>query len=128
MVREPLPGYRGSVNRPATNPQPPQIEIDRLIHEPARLIIMANLYVIDEADFVYLTRHTGLTHGNINTHMARLQASDYVSVEKLFVANRPRTVYRMTPKGRLALQRYRQQVGNLLAHIDTPPPPTESRT
>jgi len=115
------------VTGPATNREQPQIEIDRLIHEPARLIIMANLYVVDEADFVYLTQQTGLTHGNINTHMARLQAGNYVAVEKMFVGNRPRTVYRITEEGRMALQQYRQQVGNLLADIDTPAP-TESRT
>ncbi len=110
------------MNRPDTDLVPPQIEIDRLIHEPARLIIMANLYVVDEADFVYLAQRTGLTHGNISTHMARLQASHYVSVEKMFLANRPRTVYRITEEGRLALQQYRQQVGDLLAHIDTHSP------
>ncbi len=108
--------------RPNTDPAPPQIEIDRLIHEPARLIIMANLYVVDEADFVYLTQRTGLTHGNISTHLARLQASEYVSVEKMFLAIRPRTVYRITDEGRSALLQYRQQVGDLLAHIDTHSP------
>ncbi|MGI9647767.1 MAG: winged helix-turn-helix domain-containing protein [Acidimicrobiia bacterium] len=108
------------MSEPAAHLEQPQIEIDRLIHEPARLIIMANLYVVEEADFVYLTQQTGLTHGNVNTHMARLQAGDYVAVEKMFVDNRPRTVYRITEKGRTALQHYRQQVGNLLAHIDAP--------
>ena len=115
------------MNARITNPEQSQIEIDRLIHEPARLIIMANLYVVDEADFVYLAQQTGLTHGNINTHMARLQAGNYVAVEKMFVGNRPRTVYRITEEGRVALQQYRQQVGDLLADIDTPPP-TEGRT
>lgn len=110
------------MNRPDIDPEPPQLEIDRLIHEPARLIIMANLYIVDEADFVYLAQKTGLTHGNISTHMARLQEGDYVAVEKMFLANRPRTVYRLTEEGRLALQQYRQQVANLLACIDNPPP------
>ncbi len=110
------------MNGSTTNPEQPQIEIDRLIHEPARLIIMANLYIVDEADFVYLAQQTGLTHGNINTHMARLQAGGYVTVEKMFVANRPRTVYRITEEGRTALRQYRQQVGNLLADIDPPAP------
>lgn len=96
----------------------PDIEIDRLIHEPARMIIMALLYVVDEADFVYLVQQTGLTPGNINSHMARLLAGGYVTVEKTFVANRPRTVYRMTEEGRVAIRRYRQQVGNVLAQID----------
>jgi DNA-binding MarR family transcriptional regulator len=106
------------VNNPATDRPPSEIEIDRLIHEPARLIIMASLYVVDEADFVYLTQRTGLTPGNLNSHMARLQANDYVSVEKMFAANRPRTVYRITEKGRLAIEQYRQQVGDLLTQID----------
>jgi DNA-binding MarR family transcriptional regulator len=106
------------VTEPATDPTPPEIDIDRLIHEPARLQLMANLYVVDEADFVYLSRQTGLTPGNISSHMARLQAGDYVSVEKMFVSNRPRTVYRLTNKGRRALEQYRQQVGDLLAAID----------
>ena len=112
---------------PTADAEQPSAEIDRLIHEPARLIIMAHLYVIDEADFVYLAEKTGLTHGNINTHMARLQAGGYVAVEKMFVANRPRTVYRITEEGRIALQQYRQQVGNLLAHID-PPATNEGRS
>jgi DNA-binding MarR family transcriptional regulator len=94
------------------------IEIDRLIHEPARMIIMAILYVVDEADFVYLAQQTGLTPGNINSHMSRLLAGGYVTVEKTFVANRPRTAYRMTEEGRVAIRRYRQQVGKVLAQID----------
>jgi DNA-binding MarR family transcriptional regulator len=110
------------VTGPTTDPPQPEIEIDRLIHEPARLVIMANLYVVEEADFVYLTRQTGLTAGNISSHMARLRAGDYVTVEKMFAANRPRTVYRITDKGRQAIQRYRQQVGSLLAQIHTTEP------
>ena len=106
------------MNSSTTGLPQPEIEIDRLIHEPARMIIMAILYVVDEADFVYLAQQTGLTPGNINSHMARLVAGGYVTVEKTFVANRPRTVYRMTEEGRVAIRRYRQQVGNVLAQID----------
>ena len=80
---------------------------------------MANLYVVDEADFVYLARQTDLTAGNFSSHMARLLTGEYVTVEKMFAANRPRTVYRITDKGREALQEYRQQVGAVLAQIDT---------
>lgn len=81
-------------------------------------MIVATLYVVDEADFVYLTQQTGLTAGNMNSHMARLVNGDYVAVEKTFAANRPRTVYSLTEKGRAAIQRYRQHVGNLLAPIE----------
>ena len=94
------------------------IEIDRLIHEPARLIIMATLYVVAEADFVYLAQQTGLTAGNLNSHMARLVGGEYVVVEKTFAANRPRTIYRLTQEGRTAIREYRQQVGSLLAPIE----------
>ena len=105
------------------NPDDPQnesplVEIDRLIHEPGRLIIMATLYVVEEADFVYLAQRTGLTAGNMNSHMARLVGSDYVAVRKTFAANRPRTVYSLTREGRAAIEQYRQHVGNLLAPIE----------
>ena len=98
--------------------QEPQFEIDRLIHEPARLRIVATLYVVDEADFVYLAQQTGLTAGNMNSHMARLVSADYVAADKTFAANRPRTVYRLTEEGRTAILHYRQHVGNLLAPIE----------
>jgi len=99
-------------------------DIDRLIHEPARLVIMATLFVVDKADFVYLTQQAGLTAGNMNSHMTRLVNGEYVTVEKTFAANRPRTIYQLTQVGRTALQNYRQQVGNLLALMGTPVPPT----
>jgi DNA-binding MarR family transcriptional regulator len=93
-----------------------------MVRVTARLIIMATLYVVDEADFVYLAQQTGLTAGNMNSHMARLVDGEYVAVEKTFAANRPRTIYRLTGKGRTAIQEYRQQVGNLLAPVGTPIP------
>ena len=79
---------------------------------------MANLYVVEEADFVYLARQTELTAGNISSHMTRLLTGGYVTVEKMFAANRPRTVYRITDAGRKALERYRQQVGTVLAQVE----------
>lgn len=97
---------------------PRRVEIDRLIHEPGRLVIMATLYVVEEADFVYVAQRTGLTPGNLNSHMARLVDGDYVAVKKTFAANRPRTVYSLTNEGRTAILQYRQQVGNLLALIE----------
>lgn len=88
---------------------------DRLIHEPARLVLMTNLYVVDEADFVFPARRTGLTADNISSHMTRLEDVGYVEGEKSFVGKRPRTVYRLTDTGRDAFQRYRAQVGGLPA-------------
>ena len=94
------------------NPAP--IELDRLIHEPARLLLMANLAIVDEADFVYLSARTRLTAGNISSHMSRLEAAGYVRVEKSFAGRKPRTTYALTETGRSAFARYRQQVDGLL--------------
>lgn len=93
------------------------LDFDRLIHEPARLVLMANLYVVDEADFVFLSRRTGLTAGNISSHMARLEDAGYVGVEKGFAGRRPRTVYRLTAAGRGAFDAYRRHVGGFLADV-----------
>ena len=92
------------------------LDFDRLIHEPARLVLMANLYVVEEADFVFLARQTGLTAGNISSHMTRLEDAGYVDIAKTFAGKRPRTVYRLTDTGRTAFERYRQHVSGLLAH------------
>jgi DNA-binding MarR family transcriptional regulator len=92
-----------------------ELDFDRLIHEPARLVLMANLYVVDEADFVFLTRRTGLTAGNISSHMSRLEAAEYVTINKTFANKRPRTTYALTQTGRTAFEAYRQHVNALLA-------------
>lgn len=89
-------------------------DLDRLIHEPARLVLMANLYVVDEADFVFLERQTGLTAGNISSHMTRLENAGYVTIDKTFVDKRPRTVYALTATGRAAFERYRENVTHLI--------------
>ena len=68
--------------------------IDKLIHEPARLQLVASLYVVDAADFVFLLRQTGLTGGNVSSHMSKLEEAGYVDVEKGFVGKRPQTVLR----------------------------------
>ena len=89
-------------------------EIDRLIHEPARLVLVSSLYVVDEADFVYLANRTGFTSGNISSHMTKLETAGYVAVAKEFIGKRPRTTYRLTEAGRDAFERYRESVEGLL--------------
>ena len=88
--------------------------IDRLIHEPARLTLVANLYVVDSTDFTYLSRRTGLTDGNISSHMTRLEDAEYVSVTKRFEGKRPRTTYKLTTTGRKAFDQYRNQLIGIL--------------
>jgi DNA-binding MarR family transcriptional regulator len=92
-------------------------EIDRLIHEPARLMLISSLYVVEEADFVHLAARTGFSAGNISSHMAKLEAAGYVHVSKGYVDRRPRTTYRLTDAGRRAFEDYRSQVTSLLGAI-----------
>ena len=88
----------------------PIAEIDRLIHEPARLMIMVYLYVVESADFLFLMRQTGLTHGNLSSHMSKLEAAGYIEVVKEFVDRKPHTMLQLTDKGRTAFQKYRQSM------------------
>ena len=113
-VHRALPGHRPGESDPAPSP----VELDRLIHEPARLIIVSNLAIVDEADFVYLSARTGLTAGNISSHMSRLEDAGYVRIQKSFVGKRPRTTYSLTVVGRDAFERYRTQVDGLLRSAD----------
>jgi DNA-binding MarR family transcriptional regulator len=93
---------------------PPLDDIDRLIHEPARLMIMAYLYVVDSADFIFLMRQTGLTWGNLSAHMSKLEAAGYIEVVKDFVDKKPHTMLRLTEKGREAFREYRQKMKGVL--------------
>jgi len=81
-------------------------EIDRLVHEPARLAVMALLYVVDSADFIFLMNQTGLTWGNLSAHMSKLEDAGYLVVEKTFKGKRPNTMLRLTPNGRDAFRAY----------------------
>lgn len=90
------------------------VEIDRLVHEPARLKILAYLSVVESADFVYLIRRTGLTMGNLSAHMSKLQDAGYIDVEKDFKDNRPRTMLSLTQDGRQAFNQYRANMFDLL--------------
>ena len=94
--------------------------IDRLIHEPARLMIMAYLYVVDRADFLFLVRQTGLTLGNLSSHMSKLEAAGYVDIEKKFVGKKPHTMLRLTQQGRAALSQYRGSMKRVLGKLEAP--------
>jgi DNA-binding MarR family transcriptional regulator len=81
-------------------------DLDRVIHEPARLMIAATLYLVNEADFLYLQGQTELTKGNLSSHLARLEAAGYVEIEKTYRGKIPMTVCRLTKKGRASFRAY----------------------
>ena len=88
--------------------------IDRLIHEPARLMVMTYLYVVESADFLFLMRQTGLTAGNLSSHTSKLEAAGYIEVVKEFVDKKPHTMLRLTGAGRDAFREYREGMMEVL--------------
>jgi DNA-binding HxlR family transcriptional regulator len=89
-------------------------ELDRIIHEPARLTIMALLFALETADFLYLLRETGLTKGNLSSHLARLEQAGYVQVEKTYRARVPHTIYHLTEPGQAAFDEYRSSLARAI--------------
>jgi DNA-binding MarR family transcriptional regulator len=89
-------------------------EVDRVIHEPARYSIMANLYVLESADFLFLMGRTGFTKGNLSSHMTKLEEAGYLEIVKEFVGKKPHTMLRLTKKGRKAFEDYRRAMRRAL--------------
>jgi DNA-binding transcriptional ArsR family regulator len=104
---------------PEANSESPKpfAEIDRLVHEPARLTILAHLYVVESADFLFLMRQTGLTWGNLSSHLSKLEAAGYIEIEKKFKGKKPSTMLRITSKGRNAFLDYRKSMKHALDQL-----------
>lgn len=81
-------------------------KIDRLIHEPNRLLIMSILYVVESADFLFLQNQTAMTPGNLSTHLSKLEEVGYLEVTKEFLDRKPHTALTLTKKGRSAFKEY----------------------
>lgn len=101
-------------DRPDSDGPPPMGSIDRLVHEPARFVIMAHLYVVDSADFLFLMHQTGLTWGNLSSHLSKLESAGYLDIEKEFLGKKPHTMLRLTREGRAAFERYRDHMRQAL--------------
>jgi DNA-binding transcriptional ArsR family regulator len=88
-------------------------DLDRLIHEPARLAILTALSACESADFLFLQRITGLTKGNLSSHLTKLEEGGVVKVEKEFVGKTPRTRIALTKEGRTRISEHWQQLTKL---------------
>lgn len=88
--------------------------IDRLIHEPTRLMIMAQLYVVESADFLFLQYQLKMTPGNLSSHLSKLENADYVEIVKDFIDRKPHTALKLTQKGRQAFKKYKQSLKQVL--------------
>lgn len=89
------------------------MELDRIVHEPARLRILMLLSGIDSADFNFLLSTLQLTKGNLSSHIEKLESAGYVKVKKTFKAKLPNTTYQLTKKGKGALAEYWQQIDRI---------------
>jgi DNA-binding transcriptional ArsR family regulator len=98
------------MNKRTDNEKPSIPAIDKIIHEPARLIIMAHLFVVESAGFLFLQRQTGLTWGNISSHLRKLENAGYVTVQKEFLDKKPHTTLKLTNEGRAAFKEYRKNM------------------
>jgi len=90
------------------------MNIDRLVHSPARLSILTYLSVVEEGDAVYLLNQTGLTWGNLSANVTRLQEAGYIEVVKEFKDKKPHTLLRLTDSGRKAFHNYQNEMKGLL--------------
>lgn len=88
--------------------------LDRVIHEPARLMLVALLSAVESADFLYLLKESELTRGNLSVHLSKLEEAGYVEAEKTFRGKMPHTEYHLTSKGKSAFDQYRKSLSSVL--------------
>ncbi len=90
-----------------------ELVLDRLIHEPGRLAILTVLSSVEDADFVFLQRATGLTKGNLSSHLTKLEEGGLVEIEKRFVRKKPNTNVALTAVGRQRIANHWNQLERL---------------
>lgn len=95
----------------------PLADLDRVIHSPARLMMMTYLYVVESVDFIFLMRLTGLTWGNLSSHLSILEETEYVNIEKKFIQKKSHTIVNLTDKGRQAFREYKQVLLQVLTDL-----------
>ena len=89
-------------------------EINRLIHEPSRLLILSYLYVVKNADLIFFKRKTNLSWGNLSTHASKLEEAGYIQIDKQFRDKKPVTILEITSLGRKAFDEYKTTMKQVL--------------
>jgi DNA-binding MarR family transcriptional regulator len=89
-------------------------EIDKLIHAPARLMILAILNNVESVDWLFIMKQTKLTRGNLSSHLKKLEGAEYIKVKKEFVDRIPRTLISITKKGKIAIAEYYKNMEKFL--------------
>ena len=93
--------------------------LNRLVHEPGRLAILTALSACEEADFLFLQNITGLTKGNLSSHLSKLEQGGLVEIRKAFEGKLPVTYLRLTTEGRERLQEYWERMENVRHGVAT---------
>jgi DNA-binding MarR family transcriptional regulator len=93
------------------------VDIDKTIHEPARLAVMALLYVVESADYIFLINQANLTWGNLSAHVSKLEEAGFVEVKKTFKGKRPNTVLKLSPLGRKSFKEYCEKMRELISNF-----------
>jgi DNA-binding MarR family transcriptional regulator len=92
----------------------PLASVDQVIHASARLMVLTYLYVVESADYVFLMRLTGLTWGNLSTHLSKLEEAGYIEINKGFVGKKPHSTISLTKQGRAAFKEYKRTFQQVL--------------
>jgi DNA-binding MarR family transcriptional regulator len=87
--------------------------LDRLVHEPARLAILTALASCQKADFLFLQRLTGLSAGNLSVHLSKLEEAGLVQTEKQILGRRVNTQVSITNEGRRVIEQHWQKLEDL---------------
>lgn len=97
-----------------------ELALDRMIHEPGRLAIMTVLSSVESADFTFLQQVTGLTKGNLSSHLSKLEEAGLLHIDKRFVLKKPKTSATLSPLGRERIEAHWKQLDRLKALSKTP--------
>jgi DNA-binding MarR family transcriptional regulator len=89
-------------------------DLDRVIHEPGRLMIVSLLFALEQSDFLYLLHETGMNKGTLSSHISRLEEAGYVEVTKTYRGKVPQTLLHLTGSGRKAFEQYRRKLKQAL--------------
>jgi DNA-binding MarR family transcriptional regulator len=92
----------------------PLADIDRVIHSPARLMVMTYLYAVESADYIFLQNLTGLTWGNLSSHLSVLEKEGYVVIEKEIIGKKPHSMVLLTETGRESFRSYKDSLQQVL--------------
>lgn len=93
-------------------------QLDRMIHNPGRLAIMAVLAGCESADFTFLEKSTELNKGTLSKHLSALEDAGYIEITKRFIDKVPNTSAKLTAQGRKAFKHYRKQYQAFLESVE----------